>query len=289
MQNEFDELLKKLVERDMISSSDIMGSNPEDIMNRLLKKVHAYKITEPKPGATDPRYMTYVPDETKPTGLRCIKKKTMRELEQFLLEFYAIGDKTYTFEACYHDWVEYKKLFSSSNNKKKKISPSTIKRMKRDFDTYIKGTPLAKRSLKTLTPLILENDLTDIILKDYYSSANDKKNKTNAHRMYESAFKNLAGYVKNCLEYAYKKDKISSTPWAKVDVAMLIALTDTSPVDTKTDSQRVLSLDELTALYEAVNVQEELHMHYMPNYAIELAILTGMSLVAILLSISSYM
>lgn len=274
--DEFDVCLKNLLERGMISSSDIMGSTMEDIMNKLLKQVHAYKITEPKPGSADQRYMTYVPDDTKPNGKRCVKKKTKRELELFLLEFYAIGDKRYTFENCYFDWVEYKKIFSSSNNRKKQISPSTIKRMRRDYETYIRDTPLAKRSLRTLTPAVLENDLMEIITKDYFSSAKDRKNNANAHRIYESAFKNLAGYIKNCLDYAYKKDKIPGNIWSKVDVAMLIAMTDTSPVDTKSSSERVLSEDELKALYRAVTLQEELHMHYIPNYAIELAILTGM-------------
>lgn len=276
-QNYYDTLFKIYIERDIISTCNIiMSSEPEGIMNTILKQVHKYKISAPSPNAKDQRYHTFVPDDTKPNGLRCIKKNSMRELELFLLEFYAIGDKRYTFENCYFDWIEYKKIFSSSNNDKKKLSPSTIRRMQRDYDTYIKGTPLASHSIRTLTPTIIENYLTDIIKKDYYSSAKDKKNKTNAHRMYESAFKNLAGYIKNALEYAFKKDKISCNPWSKVDTAMLLALTDLSPVDTKTDADRILSNEELSALYKEVTNQQKLHKHYLPNYAIELAILTGM-------------
>lgn len=67
-----------------------------------------------------------------------------------------------------------------------------------------------------------------------------------------------------------------SPAWSKVDTAMLLALTDLSPVDTKTDADRILSNEELSALYKEVTKQQNPHKHYLPNYAIELATLTGM-------------
>ena len=91
---------------------DVVGSGEETIMATIIDKIHPYAINK----TPDGRYMTYIPDETKPNGRRQIKKKSKADLYRFLLAFYDVSEEAdkkgnMPFEELYEEWKEYKCKF----------------------------------------------------------------------------------------------------------------------------------------------------------------------------------
>ena len=226
-------------------------------MSKILEKVHKYKIYV----HSDGRYVTYVPDPSKKDGRRQVRKKTKEELDEFLLEFYTLECNTtqMTFESLYMEWVDYKKKFCMVKNSHKGISPSTIRRYQRDYNNYIEGSQLASLKITSATSIMLETILGDIVEK---------------HGMIESCASNVIGYVRQAFMYARRAGYIKENPCEYMDRRMILGKS-TMP-EPKNDSDRVLTIAELNALKLSVRDHEERHPDYIPDYAIELATMTGM-------------
>ena len=229
-------------------------------MGTIIKRIHKYKIKK----TPDGRYMTYIPDETKPNGRRQVKRKSRTDLYRFLLAFYGISEEAdkkanMPFKDLFKEWKEYKCKFVNAKNRKKGLSPSTIRRYERDYEKYFSGSALAKMPIDKITTIDLENALTTIIQE---------------YSVPEKSAGNLIGYVTQAFQYARRAEYLSKDPAELIDRALLLATCTFVPP--KADSDRVLSLEELTKLIEAVWAHEKKHPTYMPDYAIELAVLTGM-------------
>lgn len=221
---------------------------------KAIERVHKYKITK----TSDGRYTTYVPDETKPTGLRQVRRHSQIKLYEYLFEFYNIKpDKKLSFAELFMEWINYKKIFVGANNKG--ISQSTIRRYERDYNNYLASTEIVSKSISVITSIDLETALRDIIRK---------------HDMRLACFKNLFGYIKNVFEYAMRKQYLKTNPICFVDKNLLF--TFCVPDAPKIDEDRVLTMQEFSLLKSAVLDHENRHPLYMPDYAIELAMLSGM-------------
>ena len=210
--------------------------------------------------AGDGMYYTYVPDVTKPHGRRQIRKNSRRELDRFLVEFYKETQETgISFGTLYAQWVEYKKMFISASNKSRGLSPSTIRRFERDYDKYLDGTELSKTPIRLVTSVFLESQIIEIIRE---------------HSMKERCAGNVIGYIGQAFKYARRSRLLDENPMEFIDKRMILAMCDYVPP--KEDAERILSIPEMQKLKEAVLKQEKKHPKYMPNYAIELAMMTGM-------------
>lgn len=101
-----------------VDSGIISVSESYDIMRMAKVKkylaMHNYKIYQGKDGY----YNTYLPDESKPTGRRLIHRKTMKSLEDALVEYYG-GDKL-TLSNVFYEWldsrIEYGEICRRSYN-----------------------------------------------------------------------------------------------------------------------------------------------------------------------------
>lgn len=246
-----------------LSFEDTMNSGEEKIMDTIISKVHHYKITKPKEGAKDKRWFTYVPDATKPNGRRRVCKNSQTELYKFLIEFYGVSEESnkgsLAFGVIFDDWVEYKKDFVKATNKKKSLSPSTINRYKRDYKKCFEGSKLDTTPIADITSILLEEEIKNAIVK---------------YNLSESFAKNLIGYIENTFAFATRKRYIKTNEFLYVDKAIVLSFVTILPP--KNDSERVLTKSEVNALYKAIRSHEERHPTYMPSYAIELALLTGM-------------
>jgi len=245
------------LERGTISIDDVMDSSQEDIMNTILSTTHRYAITK----TNDGRYTTYIPDVTKPNGRRQIRRKSQTELYRFLLEFYGIEEEkpALTFAELFTEWLEYKKRFINAPNKKRSISPSTIRRYELDYNKYIKSLPLVSMPIDKITVTKLQQMLADMIEN---------------HNMAEKCAKNVLSYITQAFNYARRSEYIVKDPAEILDKDLLLSLCKFTP--TKQDSERVLTVAELATLRQAVLARHQEEPFYMPDYAIELAILTGM-------------
>ena len=248
------------IKRGTIAIDDVVGSDKETFMATIIDRIHHYAIKK----TPDGRYMTYVPDETKPNGRRQIKKKSKADLYRFLLAFYDVSEKadkkgTTPFKELFEEWTEYKRNYVNVSNPKKGLSPSTIRRYERDFEKYLAGSDLAGKPICEITSVYLEKAMREIIEK---------------HSIPERSAGNLIGYIRQAFQYARRAEYILKDPAELVDRDLLLASCKFVPP--KADNERVLSLEELMKLQDAVWAHEARHPSYMPDYAIELAILTGM-------------
>ncbi len=256
---ELHNLFQSFISRGIIELDDVIGSDEEAIMKTILDKVHKYSISRAKNG----QFVTYVRDETQPTGRRQVRKATKKELYRYLLEFYGISDKNapgaMRYGELYHDWVDYKRQFIDAPNKKKGLSPTTIRRYERDYDNYIKGTKLDKLPIHALTPVTLERLVVDIIEN---------------RELTDRCAGNLIGYIHQSFQYARRSRYISEDPSEYIDRTLILSRCRSAAP--KPDEERVLTISELTMLLDAVQAHEAKHPDYMPDYAIELSSMTGM-------------
>ncbi len=183
-------------------------------------------------------------------------------MEVFLLDFYAISTgsvQEVIFSNLYSQLIEYKKQFVNVSNKRKGISPTTIRRYERDYDHYISKSRLANSDIRKITPVSLELLLTEIIEQ---------------YALSEKAASNVISYVCQAFKYAIRNRCIDSDPSEYIDRRLILSRCKLRPV--KDDSERVLTLNELKLLHKAVLAHEILNPEYVADYAIELAMLTGM-------------
>ena len=250
-------LLHLYLERDIISIDEVIGASKEEIMETILKAVHRHAITRSRDG----RYTTYLPDPTKPNGRRQIRRKSQAELYHTLLEFYGVEEEqpVLLFSELFEKYLDYKKRFINANNSKKSISPSTIRRYERDYEKYIKPLSLASTPINKITTPQLEVMLTDMI-------------KNNA--MAEKCASNVISYVCQAFSFARRSEYITKDPAETLDRLLLLSCCKFTPK--KSDAERVLTSKEMCLLRSAVLEHEKNHPLYMPDYAIELAQLTGM-------------
>lgn len=225
-------------------------------MNKLIGQYHKYKITK----TTDNKWTTYVEDKTRPHGRRLIKKTKESDLYAFLLSYYDIAGLSkggITFEDLFNEWTSYKKNFVNVRNTLHGISPSTIRRYERDYDKYIANAKLARAKLSDITSPSLEVMLSSII------RSND---------LTEKCAKNVLSCVRQAFSYARRSGYITKDPFEYVDIKMLLSNCRMATIK----QDRILTKSEMERLYKVVRKKEKLYPYYMPNYAIELSMYTGM-------------
>lgn len=244
----------------ILTFDNAIGLGMEAIMKTLFDSVHHFDIYQAKDG----RWVTYVPDPTRPNGRRDVKRKSKADLYKFLIGFYGVvannpNAVNLKFEELFKEWVEYKKQFIGVENSKKSLSPLTIRRYELDFDRYIDGTDFAKMDMTSITATDIEKFLLKAIAK---------------HKMSDTCANNVIGYFNQAFAYARRSRYLSENPMDLVDKTLLLAGCAVSAP--KADQDRILSPKELASLKDVLLKQEELNPGYMPNYAVELAMLTGM-------------
>ncbi len=255
---DMDSLFFIYIQRGIIRIDDVRTFKEKEVLMKLiLDKIHKYSIRQ----GCDGRWTTHIADSRKPEGHRRITKKTKGDLYKFLLSFYGLDEDAglMDFNELFVRYVDYKKQFVGDPNKKRSLSPSTIRRYERDYEHYIKDSELARSLICKITPVQLEEQLVQMIHK---------------HDMNERCASNVLGYISQALAFARRSGLIDKDPSEDVDRMRLLSVCKfTEPAE---DSERVLMPDEIRALHAAVLDQEQKHPKYMPNYAIELAMCTGM-------------
>ena len=239
----------------ILGIDEIVPSGSEVLMSKILDNVHKHKITQ----ASDGRWATYVPDPTKHSGLKQVRKGTKSELYAFLIEFYGLlpeQSAEKTIGNVFLEWIEYKREFTKATYKP--LSPSTIRRYELDYQKYLENTELSKAPID-LDDMTLEQHLIRIV---------------SSSKMIPRAFGNLFGYLNQMFKFAVRKRYIVTDPMTFVDKNRIMSFCCAAPP--KKDSERIISLDDLHKFLLSVNEHLEKYPDYMPDYAILLGSLTGM-------------
>lgn len=256
--------LRSLIKKGYDDNDIVMGLPVKETtmatIRQEIDKVHPYTISK----ASDGRYVTYVIEKKGGADKRKqIRKKSEEEIYLYLTEFYGLTD--YVHKHCmplselYTEWVAYKKKFIGASNRRKGLSPSTIRRYERDYHKYLDGHKYMAIPICNVTTIALETFLYDLIQQ---------------YDLVEKSASNLLGYFRQSFEYARRAGYIADDPMELLDKQLLLSTCRFVPP--KKDDERVLSVKELYDLRTSTLNHERIYPHYIADYAIELSIMTGM-------------
>lgn len=250
-----DELLKYAIENDIINLEHVQEQMHMREKTKILKQ-HPYKIWEGKDG----KWYTYLPDENKG---RLLKKRTTKDsIIDLVIQFYSKESKAQKkaekeqeilenrFDTNFQAWKEKQVLYG--------ISPNTIIKYNADYKRFFEGTDFEKMDIRNVT----EEDITIFIIS-----------KIKELRLKEKAGKALWGYITGVFYSAKVNKKISDNPCQYVDIKAFYKFYDKS---TKPIENRILTNEEIKVLLKQLMDDHVRKPDYMPSYAVELSIYTGM-------------
>ena len=210
--------------------------------NILLK--HNYKIWEGKDGC----FRTYLSD---PNGRKLIKRKTLRKLEDVLIAYYSERDSLpKTFRDVYWEWRAVQDLLVESANTPVKYDT--------DYTRYFENAGFSDKPIDILTL----DDVKVFIVQT-----------TRKHQLCKKAIKTLFGYIDRVIQFAVTHKYISE------NILQYVAAKDFYKYATpskRSQKTQVFSPTDLKLLRKQLMEDHQAQPGYIPSYAVELAILTGM-------------
>ena len=250
-----DTLLKYAVENGMIDLSYVQ-EQVEMNKRKLLLSKHPYQIWEGKDG----KWYTYLPDEERG---RLLKKRTNEKaIEDLIVEYYSNQSKEEAkylkekekvenqFCSCFKAWENKQIAYGVSSN--------TIYKYEYDYKRFFSGTYFERQDIRDIT----EEDITIFIIS-----------RINALDLKEKAGKALWGYISGVFRSARINKRINDDPCQYVDTKSFCKFYNR---DAKPTNSRVLDDKEIKMIMERVMLDHDEKPWYMPSYAVELSIYTGM-------------
>lgn len=163
------------------------------------------------------RWVTYIPDPTKPNGRRQLSANEESDLEKKVISFYEAKDPgTLTLRIIRDEWLA---------EKREDVKAHTIKRVKTDWTRYYENDPIVD------TPL---NELTTERLKKFTKDAIDN------YGLDRHQFGNFSLIIRQMMEYAYEKGYIPADPYRKVKIKW----SSLSSENKKSEAKLVFKRDE---------------------------------------------
>lgn len=248
----------------LLSDVDLCTMSSDDVlalieMNRQkYLSMHKAPITQGK--GAEKRWATSVPDATKASGRRTIRKKTKEEVENELIKYYkeqeAVAKRNtvsmnITLAECFPKWIEYA-------SQRPKIASETVRRYRNDYKRFIQNSEFGKMKVKRI-------DYIDV--EEFLISEVQRLN------LKVKALNNLFGYLKGTFKYAMRQRITQENPCDLVDMKTVRAYCNTSE---KTAAERTLSEAESNALLDRLHEHQTEYPLYMADYAIEICTHTGL-------------
>ena len=241
------DLLQYALEHDMISMSYIQEQVNMNKRKEILEK-HPYKIWEGKDG----KWRTYILDEN---GKRILKKlSTKKAVQNIIVSYYENIEKAktedYSFHSYFQKWKEKQVSYGVSNN--------TLTKYDSDYKLYFENSKFEKLDIRKIN----EEDITAFVIQQI--------KKLN---LKEKAGKSLMGYINGVFKHARIKRIISENPCEYVETRNFSKFFNR---DKKKPEERTINTNDLNLLLKQLYISQTQKPHYIPNYAVELAIYTGM-------------
>ena len=241
------DLLQYALEHDMISMSYIQEQVNMNKRKEILEK-HPYKIWEGKDG----KWRTYILDEN---GKRILKKlSTKKAVQNIIVSYYENIEKAktedYSFHSYFQKWKEKQVSYGVSNN--------TLTKYDSDYKRYFENSKFEKLDLRKIN----KEDITAFVIQQI--------KKLN---LKEKAGKSLMGYINGVFKHARIKRIISENPCEYVETRNFSKFFNR---DKKNPEERTINTNDLNLLLKQLYISQTQKPHYIPNYAVELAIYTGM-------------
>jgi len=181
---------------------------------------------------------------------KLIKRKTRSALEDEIIKYYEFHSCT-SFKQRFDIWVERQKIMGRSDN--------TIEKYKSDYKRFFAGYPFEKYDIRDIDDEKIAKHLTKVL--------EDKQIRW-------LALKDVFGYIKGTFDKAIKDRLIESNPCQYIDLPLFKVKCFQPPV--KTLRERTLSEQDTHTLIEKLHNPVAHNTNLMANFAIEMALLTGM-------------
>lgn len=119
-----------------------------DLVNIILETYHKYQIYFSQ---NDLTWRTYLPDDTKPTKRKLVKRKNKEDLEKFLVDYYKKlhldnSRQNITLRQLYEEWMIYRRDETSAK-------AGTIRKNKMEWDKFYKNSVLADMKVADIRPI----------------------------------------------------------------------------------------------------------------------------------------
>ena len=188
------DLLKYIAENDMIDLSYVQEQVKMKRREEILKR-HHYTIWHSE---KEDVWYTYLPDNSKANNRKKIKRKSKRDLEDIIYDYY-LSVQSEQVEMRSKDLSIENMFYEFMKHKAKEVNGGTIKRMMTDWSRFYEpDKEFITMPVKALTKIDVD-DFFNAVLERY-----DLKKK---------AFYNMCGILKQTLEYAVDAEYIEKNPY----------------------------------------------------------------------------
>ena len=173
-------------------------------------------------------WYTTLPDDTKKTGRKNIKRKNRKDLEKAIVDYYISQGKSDKKEILTVEKLFYKFM----KHKVNEVSSSTIKRMKADWERfYASEKDFIKMPIHAITKIDVD---------DFFSTV------LNKHNLKKKAFYNMCGILKQMLEFAVDAEYLEKSPYRiKVNKKKLVADKKVSAKEVYKPNEKALLIEEM--------------------------------------------
>ena len=227
--NQYD-ILSALTADDIINTDNVQEAIMNAQKEKLLSKMHPYKITEPK--SESGRWQTYYRDVH---GKRkIIRAQTKDALLEKLIPIYfqdSYLDK-FTFSDLFSEWLKYKRTVTDS--------PNTIKRHEQHYNRYFERSELHSMPVRQMDTLLLESECNRLV-KEYSMSRKE--------------WNNVKTILIGCFEYAVRKQYITENPMDGVKI--LVKYRQVVKKTGKTETYNTEELENLNKYLDQMYTETE--------------------------------
>ncbi len=239
---------------DVIITNENVRKQCEEIMkNEILNK-----YTFPTKKSSDGYYHINLPDRTKTTGRTQIKSKTLKELQDKVIQFHlGLHSSKKKIFADVFNLLQEEKIKYIKDDEKLLSVQNTISRNYSEFKRFFNDTSFVKKYIDDITPKDIENII-------YYN--------IEKYELHPKGIASLKALLNQTFDYAFKQNLIRENPFLRVDFEKFRYMA-TSPVPIE---QRAYTDDDLKKFLDYLHDKQEKQKNYLPAYALELQILTGL-------------
>ena len=191
------DLLLFYINSGIIDICDTLSCSEDDVVNKILSKIHPYKISYHEKAN---RWQTYVKDDTNPKGRKEIVRKKKSDLEKYLLDFYRLQlntVKVYTFESLYAEFMEYKEATTSK---------TTVDAYIKAYNRFYKDDSIIKEDLSQIKAPRLRKWLETMI---------------RTHKLNYKSYGKFAVVFNQLFKYAVEMEYIDKNPFDRINVRSL--------------------------------------------------------------------
>lgn len=234
---------------DKISSEDV-----REWKEKMRQEEYLSNITFPKKPTSDGYYHVYVPDETKKSGRRAVKAKTLEDLKAKVYKILRGPEPTFKYV---FNLTQEHKLDYIKDEEKRLSTENTIKKTDDTYKRFFSGTDFENIPVEDMT----KQDVEEICLFNL-----------RRYNLKRKGFMNLRSILRATFKYAYEQYWMLDDLYSRIDFKKFnTMLVRDTPIEHRAHTSK-----ELELMREYIRKYQQDKPNYMPSYALELQMIMGL-------------